>query len=205
MNANMDYGWLGQHGRPLEHELGIQTVVEMGARVYNPILGRFLQVDPVMGGTSDDYTYVDDPINHSDLSGTVCWPCMVRKVSSGFRSAQLAVVRVQAFVAYGTYYAGYRMNKAAAKAGILGYPFRPVGWAMQAAGMAGDVYIDQKKQRMGIPETLLDEHSKGNINPFHGASRDHIGRTFLPGLYNKDTLEGRASRGWRSIRLDWAW
>jgi hypothetical protein len=41
----------------------------MGARVYIPSLGRFLQVDPVDGGTLNGYVYVADPINSSDYNG----------------------------------------------------------------------------------------------------------------------------------------
>lgn len=36
--GNFDYGWLGQHQRPLEHEAGIATI-EMGTRQYVPALG----------------------------------------------------------------------------------------------------------------------------------------------------------------------
>jgi large repetitive protein len=92
MIGNMDYGWLGQKQRPYEHETGVSPVIEMGARVYNPIIGRFLQVDPVEGGTSNDYAYVDDPINQFDLNG-LCnahsggWlqqrVCNVRNVTGG--------------------------------------------------------------------------------------------------------------------------
>ncbi len=41
----------------------------MGARVYIPGLGRFLQVDPIEGGTANAYVYALDPVNQSDYSG----------------------------------------------------------------------------------------------------------------------------------------
>jgi len=42
----------------------------MGVRLYNPAPGRFLQVDPVPGGSPSAYTYPTDPILIFDLSGT---------------------------------------------------------------------------------------------------------------------------------------
>ena len=41
----------------------------MGARVYIPVLGRFLQVDPIEGGTDNNYVYANDPVNQFDLDG----------------------------------------------------------------------------------------------------------------------------------------
>jgi RHS repeat-associated protein len=67
--GDMDDTWLGAHTRPLEHATGLQPVIEMGARQYHPILARFLEVDPIEAGTTNDYTYVTDPINGSDPSG----------------------------------------------------------------------------------------------------------------------------------------
>jgi uncharacterized protein RhaS with RHS repeats len=42
----------------------------MGARVYDPDTGTFLQTDPVKGGGANAYGYTDgDPVNELDLSG----------------------------------------------------------------------------------------------------------------------------------------
>lgn len=69
--GTFDYGWLGEKQRPTEHTAGLAATIEMGARQYDPVLGRFLQVDPVEGGSANDYDYVNgDPVNDFDLTGT---------------------------------------------------------------------------------------------------------------------------------------
>ncbi|WP_189157109.1 PA14 domain-containing protein [Lentzea pudingi] len=71
--GDMDYGWLGQHQRPYEHS-GSLAIVQMGARPYSPLLGRFLSVDPEEGGSANDYDYTNaNPINETDLDGK--WSC----------------------------------------------------------------------------------------------------------------------------------
>ncbi|MGW3960810.1 PA14 domain-containing protein [Amycolatopsis sp. NPDC005003] len=70
--GQLDYGWLGQHRRPYEHA-GALSIVQMGARPYSPLFGRFLSVDPVEGGSANDYDYVmGDPVNKTDLDGKAC-------------------------------------------------------------------------------------------------------------------------------------
>jgi len=68
--GTFDFGWVGQHSKHTDHATGLGTVIEMGARVYHPGLGRFLSVDPIEGGTTtSDYGYVPDPNNMFDLDG----------------------------------------------------------------------------------------------------------------------------------------
>jgi RHS repeat-associated protein len=47
-------------------------IVAMGARVYNPYTGTFLQPDPVFHGGATAYGYTNgDPVNATDLSGDI--------------------------------------------------------------------------------------------------------------------------------------
>lgn len=57
------------HGSKQRESLTSAGIVSMGARLYQPEMGRFLQVDPVLGGTENPYEYPSDPINNEDLDG----------------------------------------------------------------------------------------------------------------------------------------
>jgi RHS repeat-associated protein len=62
------YDYLGSHERLRDTNSGLQL---MGQRVYNPNTGRFLQTDPVLGGSANNYDYVNaDPVNGTDLNGS---------------------------------------------------------------------------------------------------------------------------------------
>jgi RHS repeat-associated protein len=65
------YSWLGALQLPTELPSG---VIAMGVRSYVPQLGRFLQPDPVPGGSANAYSYTfGDPVNSSDPSGALTY------------------------------------------------------------------------------------------------------------------------------------
>jgi RHS repeat-associated protein len=109
--------WLGGKQRSF---VGIWRFVRLGQRIYDAGIGRFLQVDPVEGGSSNDYDYVSgDPINHWDLDGLKkCgWSlsCHISAHRKGLRRLAGGLATV------------------AAGAALL----TPAGWAVAGIGIAG--------------------------------------------------------------------
>ncbi|MFB8235551.1 ricin-type beta-trefoil lectin domain protein [Kitasatospora purpeofusca] len=75
--AGVRYGWLGGKQRSAEAQDGD---ILMGARLYSPALGRFLQIDPIPGGNASAYDYcTGDPVNCTDLDGNWGMPKWLKK------------------------------------------------------------------------------------------------------------------------------
>jgi RHS repeat-associated protein len=64
-------GWLG--GKERFSTGGTLNLYRFGVRLMDPSLGRFLERDPVEGGSANSYDYAyQDPINNFDLDGRFC-------------------------------------------------------------------------------------------------------------------------------------
>ncbi|MFG3679405.1 RHS repeat-associated core domain-containing protein [Micromonospora chalcea] len=73
------YTWLGTHERAGDTPGGVYL---MGVRLYNPVTGRFLSVDPVYGGNHNAYVYPADPVNKLDLDGRM-WSWVAEAALNG--------------------------------------------------------------------------------------------------------------------------
>jgi hypothetical protein len=109
----------------------------MGVRLYDPRVGRFLEVDPIEGGSANNYDYVaGDPINNLDLAGTFCigHHCVhspyhhkftlrgiLRGAALGLGGASLAILLVATAPAWITAAAALGAASAGASAFALGY------------------------------------------------------------------------------------
>ena len=75
------WNYVGQHQKITDTDTSPISggIIQMGARVYIPVLGRFLSTDPEPDGNDNAYSYVNDPINGFDLDGNAGFFDNIRK------------------------------------------------------------------------------------------------------------------------------
>lgn len=106
----------------------------MGARVYLPSLGRFLSVDPIQGGTDNNYVYPDDPVNDFDLTGE--WS-LKNTVSKGWKAATDGAKSVANSVGDGVKQAASAATSAVKSTGqFIGRNADNIGTGLAVAGAA---------------------------------------------------------------------
>ena len=104
------WNYVGQHQKLTDTDTSPISggIIQMGARVYIPTLGRFLHVDPVEGGGDNTYAYVNDPVNEDDLDGKIA-PLVA------FVAWQLGRIAVQQVVKYAVKHAATQATKQVVK------------------------------------------------------------------------------------------
>jgi RHS repeat-associated protein len=176
-------------------------LIEMGARLYSTVLGRFLQVDPVPGGGVNAYSYPPDPVNMNDYSGEtvesdVFWVTVgIALVIVCTGCTILGFAAIGAFTGFGAYYTGtstkQRTVEGAAAAAAIGAIPIPVG-----IGVAkGATIALGKSARFGVNSTRF---GNATIGVKHSPITQVRGRTYHGGTMNNKSLETRT--GWRVFR-----
>lgn len=198
-------GW-NQGALKQSESVGSVQIIEMGARIYVPSLGRFLQVDPVEGGVDNDYVWPTDPINKSDLAGT--FAILLIPV--------LLVIFAAALVAsYVSYVARTPTRFSLPTISKPSFPSGTVDRSMaQARASVKPIVIPQPQVttwRMELPYSVYVIHKKGtdkvykygitSVNPFTGRPNSQLSGCAIHFKGPCDTDEVARTVGYYNARV----
>lgn len=176
------YGWLGGKQRSAD---ALGGVILMGVRLYTPVLGRFLQTDPIVGGSANAYDYsYQDPVNVYDLDGR----CPICAVEGG---AAIVWVGGAALAA-----AGLIQSRPKFYVPHLGNPFGSSSHAHQTRariGGRGTQWVSNntmyaKKKRLPTQNSGRSGHTsnaRGSSKERHQGAQNHGGARRIPPNPNK--------------------
>ena len=126
----------------------------MRVRLHSPVLGRFLQVDPVLSGSSNAFDHAgQDPINKFDLDGK-CWRhCHWGRWASNAWHGARAVINIPS-TAVGLGYAYARGGSCSRSSGLT-VNCQGVGGANGSGGFTiGNVWLHKQRNQDYDPEDL---------------------------------------------------
>jgi RHS repeat-associated protein len=138
------YGWLG--GKQRSHDT-LASIVLMGVRLYDPNTGRFLQTDPIPGGSANPYDYANqDPYNNFDLDGR--WCAFGKNPNGSCRGSR----QVSAVTSTGE---GPRVGESLVLRSSEGPSALPPRWAFVAAWWQATLLLQESVPAVARPGTRL--------------------------------------------------
>ncbi len=167
VTAPAKYSWLGASELPTELPSGVTT---MGVRSYVPQIGRFLQPDPIPGGSANAYSYTfGDPVNSTDPTGAY---------TNEASAAVLAIMARQGEEIAARYRAEIREEETqAAERRGAELAARAAAEAAAAAAAAGPQYAEDEEW-----EEWWEEEGEYEYASYHPGSEEGHEAQVEPGL-----------------------
>ncbi len=159
--TDQSMGWASNPTRKVAGAFTL-PIIQMGARVYLPTAGRFLQVDPVEGGVHNAYVYIADPINGNDYSGLCAFIIQCTATVYDLQPAA-QVQQVQPAAPISRVQASTAPRSRSSTTSVLVF-VNPYPWADKVISASGDVASGIKVQSHVYGQQLRQGSSEAGRN-----------------------------------------